>query len=694
MRPLLSLFALLLVVAGSPLIAEDGEPVAWTVLEMPAAEGGMVFELVGLSSADSQAPEIKARRKTADEAYAAAKAGWEERRKAFEAVKENFARSYRKVEPEPAKPQLKFLGQPLKEKYKAEELVARLRNEALAKADPGLVRRKRVMNEKLLPYFTIGMQASADWLIETREKHGDRFACLAGYLSHAAGDDGQEPWFFRYGGLRAKFEDSRRAGVICWNTWYGLAEAAPAKYQPTPAAATPVNARVQSTMIAYWGNAKRFLQMAAEHPDVDCVLQIEPDEWGHLLLAAGFDYRKEGVVLVGGSGLPELKGLPDTVQGWAQGFRLLRDTYAPHVLLAANPSAWDRNGAMSGQKWAEYFTGMGVTAAQGWDLFITQLHDWDRGQARNGANAKYPPYTEADTVTYHGSVDRWCEWVKAIHDGTGMWGVAWQLPQGNWTYAACDGSDGHAMDNVTELLLEGYPRNQTAAKMAAAGCCMWIFSLGGVGTNVDDHKKDGITNPSPYAGNRGLKSGYADDDGGYLRLRSADYFRNPVPILGKLVPQAKAKREARAEGTAEVRAGAETPPRPVLADPGQRTAYAGRLRTAALAEISARREPQFEFSAFPSKATLRRIDSDGTMTLAIAGTGEMTAPWEKLTDGDLARLAVAVQRGDDQERRALAGFFLLLTGERSAAREHLMKAGAAASAVEAAFALTPPTPAP
>ena len=690
MRPILALFAALLITVQ--LVAAEVEPVAWTVLQVPAADGGMAFELVGLSRADPQAPEIKERRKAADDAYAAAKAAWEERRKAFEAVKENSSKSFRKVEAEPLKPQLKFLGQPLKEKYKAEELLAKLRNEALAKADPGLARRKRVMTEKLLPYFTIGMQASADWLIETRDKHGDRFACLAGYLSHATGDDGQEPWFFKYGGLKAKFEDCKRAGVICWSTWYGLAEAAPAHYQPTPAAATPVNAKVQGTMIAYWTNAKRFMQMAAEYPDVDSVLQIEPDEWGHLLLSCGFDYRKEGVILVGGSGLPELKGLPDTVQGWAQGFRTLRDTYAPHVLLAANPSAWDRNGSMSGQKWAEYFTGMGVTPTQGWDLFITQLHDWDRGQPRNGANAKYPPYTEADTVTYHGSVDRWCEWVKAIHDGTGMWGVAWQLPQGNWTYAACDGSEGHGMDNVTELLLEGYPRNQTAAKMAAAGCCMWIFSLGGAGASVDDNKKDGVTNPSPHAGNRGLKSEFADDDGGYLRLRSAEYFKNPVPIQGKPIPQGKAK--AKPEKPAEDKPAVAAEPRPTLADPKERTAYAERLRTVALAEIAARREPQFEFAAFKSKATLRQIDGDGTMTLAIAGTGEMTAPWAKMSDEDLARLALVIQRNDDQERRALAGFFLLLTGERSAAQEHLMKAGAKGAAVEAAFGLTPAPSAP
>jgi hypothetical protein len=273
--------------------------------------------------------------------------------------------------------------------------------------------------------------------------------------------------------------------------------------------------------------------MAKEFEDVDCVLQIEPDEWGHLLLSCGFDWNKQGVILVGGSGLPELNGIPDTVQGWARGFRLLRDRYAPHVLLAANPSAWDRNGAMSGQKWGAYFKAMEVDRQHGWDLFITQLHDWDMGESRNGANTKWPPYTEADTVTYHGSVDNWCAWIEPIHKATGMWGVGWQLPQGNWTYAACDGSAGHGMDNVTELLLENHPANRVASRMAAAGCCMWIFSLGGDGANVTDERKDGITNPTPHAGNKGKRSEWPDDDGGYLRLKGSVYFKHPVPIQAK-----------------------------------------------------------------------------------------------------------------------------------------------------------------
>jgi len=690
------LLCLLLPIACA--LAEDvpaapAEVVGWAVIQTTDHAGAVSVVLVGLSQTGAAAPEFKAVQTAANEAYAKAKAGWDERRKAWEAEKANAGKPFRKSEPEPDKPVVKLVGTPQKDKAKAEEQFAKLTHEVMAKADPGAARRKKVITEQLLQHFTIGIQATPEWIIETREKHGARWAVMAGYLSHVVDTpndtEGKDVWFFKYGALRAKFEGSRAAKVICWNTWYGLAEAPPAKYQPTPAAATPVNAKVQSTMIAYWSMTKKFLQMAKEFEDVDCVLQIEPDEWGHLLLGCNWEYEKEGVVLVGGSGMPELKGLPDSVKGWARAFRVLRDLYAPHVILAANPSAWDRNGSMSGEKWGEHFNRLEVNAKNGWDLFITQLHDWDRGQVRNGGNAKWPPYSEADTVTYHGSVDNWCAWIKPIHEATGMWGVAWQLPQGNWTYATVDGSDGHAMDNVTELLLDNHPANKVASRMAAAGCPMWIFSLGGGGANVTDDKKDGITDPSPRSGNKGRKSEYADDDGGYLRLKGGEYFRNPVPILGKPLAQAGRKKGEAESATAARPAPPKAEARPTaqLADPAQKEAWIGRLRTAAEAEIAAKREPLFELASLRAQATLRELRADGTMVVALAGTGEMTVAWAKLSDRDRANLAVGMARRNDAQLNALAAFFLLLAGDESSARDFLMKSGEQGAAVEAAFGL-------
>jgi hypothetical protein len=687
--PALLLLPLLLVSAEATPPTITADPVAWAVVLTTDPSGTQSVTLVGLSQAGASAPEIKALQQNAAEVWTAAKQAWDERRKAYEADRANGGRSFRRTEPEPAKPVVKVIGSPLKDKSAAEDLLAKASRDMLAKSDPGAARRAAVMSEQLLPYFTIGIQATPEWIIETREAQGDRWACMAGYLSHVVdtpGDvEGKDTWFFKYGGLRAKFEGARAAKVICWNTWYGLAEAPPARYKPTPAAATPVNAKVQSTMIAYWSLAKKFLLMAKEFEDVDCVMQIEPDEWGHLLLSCGFDGNKEGVVLVGGSGMPELRGIPDTVKGYAYAFRVLRDLYAPHVLLAANPSAWDRNGTMSGERWGKYFNALEVNQKNGWDLFITQLHDWDAGQVRNGSRAVYPPYTEANTITYHGSVDAWCAWIKPIHEATGMWGVAWQLPLGNATYATCDGSDGHGMDGVAELLLDNHPANRVAARMATAGCCMWIFSLGGDGSNVFDAKKDGVTNPTPHAGSKGLKSIFPDDDGGYLRLMGAEYFKHPVPILARPAA-AKAAKATKGKPIPDPLPAKAVPQ---LQDKTLAGTWNARLHSTVQAELHAHRELRFKLSALRAEVTLRDLRPDGTVVVAIAGGGEMSLQWTQLDTRDLAALAVSLSAAhrDDADVQALAAFHLLLAGDEAAARECLSAAGTAAAEVERAFGL-------
>jgi hypothetical protein len=211
---------------------------------------------------------------------------------------------------------------------------------------------------------------------------------------------------------------------------------------------------------------------------------------------------------------------------------------------------------------------------------------------------------------------------------------------------------------------------------------MWIFSLGGEGSNVTDAKKDGITNPAPYAGNKGQKSLFPDDDGGYLRLMGGAYFKNPVPILGKVATQGKKKAEAEPKPKVEAR------PAPQLADQALKAAWIMRLRTAAAGELKAGREPQFELASMRAKATLRELRDDGTMVLAIAGTGEMTFAWAKFGDRDRAGLADAMARRNEAELQGLAAFFLLLVGDEAAGREHLMRAQGLAAEIEQAFGLT------
>jgi hypothetical protein len=42
-----------------------------------------------------------------------------------------------------------------------------------------------------------------------------------------------------------------------------------------------------------------------------------------------------------------------------------------------------------------------------------------------------------------------------------------------------------------------------------------------------DWTRDGVTNPAPINGNN-LVATYADDDGGYIRLKGAEYYQTGV----------------------------------------------------------------------------------------------------------------------------------------------------------------------
>lgn len=126
--------------------------------------------------------------------------------------------------------------------------------------------------------------------------------------------------------------------------------------------------------------------------------------------------------------------------------------------------------------------------------------------------------------------------------------------------------------------------------------------------------------------------------------------------------------------------------RPVLAVPAARAAWVARLREAAAADAAAGRGPRFVLAALKSPAVIQAIAGDGTMTLAIEGSGAMTAPWAGLRESELAGIASDLARGDAPARQALAGFFLMLNGEAEAARLRLMRAGEGAAEVEAAFA--------
>jgi len=387
--------------------------------------------------------------------------------------------------------------------------------------DPGAASRKKIFRDRFLDHFSLGVEAPLPWIEETRSQNGCRWDCTVCYLSGGAAT-GEKPFWLNYGNSPQRMvADARKSGVVPWFTFYALAQSAPARYKPGPDKATPINAKVPATMKEYFTLFKAIVEGAGKEAPWPVMVHVEPDEWCHLLISGGMDPAKVDVK-VGSCGMDELKGLPDNLFGYASAFKKLRDLYAPqNVLLGCNPSAWDANGSMSGPK-----MGQTMKAVAGdWDFAVFETADRDKGMT-----GKAPPYGQEVGVT--GSLESHLKWIADFHAASGLYVFIWQVAAGNSYFSTCNNTPGHYCDNLVELLLEDYPKNPTIGRYVRSGCVGWMLQGGqGDSTRVYDFKKDGITNPPAILGNAGHKSEYADDDGGYMRLRGGAYYKKPFPIL-------------------------------------------------------------------------------------------------------------------------------------------------------------------
>ncbi len=548
--------------------------------------------------------------------------------------------------------------------------------------DLGREARKQLFRERFLDHFMLGIEAPGEWLKETREKNGCRWDAQVGYLSGGAAKE--EPWWLKYSNHPAvRIKECKAVNAVTWFTWYLLADSAPANYKPGPAQATPVNAKVAATMRSYFELFKRLMQICGEHAPHPCAVQIEPDEWGHLLLSAGMDPAKVDVK-VGSTGMEELKGLPDNLFGWAAAFKRLRDAYAPtNVLLGCNPSGWDWRGSLSGKNFGRIIK----EVAPDYDFAVFETGDRDKGM-----HGKAPPYGEQSGICE--TFDNHIAWIRDFHEATGLYVFVWQVAMGNTHFATCNNTPGHYGDNLAQKILEDYPRNDTIARYVQAGCAGWMFNAGqGDSTHVYDQRKDGVTNPPPIAGNLGNKSEYPDDDGGYLRLRAAAYYKKPFAILGKAAGGGAAASAwpspFKPKPAAEAAGGAAEakPPAPERkpASPEALEAWDGKLRASVLAKLQAGKKPTFVLSMVGGPVEIASLDGKGGMKLNAAGSA-LFLSWTTLKLEDKKALAAGLASSDEPGDLALAAFYALAAGNEKAAEPYLRRLGEKdAEAVRAAF---------
>jgi len=315
-------------------------------------------------------------------------------------------------------------------------------------------------------------------------------------------------------------QESEKLGIIPVFTYYGLIRLSPAKVEPVDLAADLAKTvRDTGTMKKYFNDVKLLMQKvgATTKP---VIVHVEPGVWAQFLTSPAF--RSHGLekipVSVRSSGVPELEGLDDTAASFGKAFGVLRDRYAPNVLLAWHVAKGD---GLAPETAAEALLKCGA-----WELLFTEVADRDAG-FKEARGAKGAWWTDKDFADFR-------EWGREIYARTGLPLMIWRIPLGNTHMATCNNTAWHYMDNRAEHWLEGYPANRRIAEWADAGFLGLLFGGGTNDCTVHrDNAKDGVTNPTPVAGNKGEPSTFPDDDGGYLRLRAGNYYKTgPLRLAG------------------------------------------------------------------------------------------------------------------------------------------------------------------
>ena len=197
---------------------------------------------------------------------------------------------------------------------------------------------------------------------------------------------------------------------------------------------------------------------------------MEPDLWGYVEHVARGDDAATVPAQVSATGLPELAGLPNDVSGFAQAVVRLRDSLAPHVLLAYNLSIWGtgvdiqysdppkRDIDRLAAKAAAYYRSLHAH----FDLTFSEFSDRDAGFKQviygDGGASWWKPADFGRNVRFLGRYSR------ASHQAIAIW----QIPLGNTEMRAENNTMGHFQDNRVQWLL-GKGGDGTCASTARRG---------------------------------------------------------------------------------------------------------------------------------------------------------------------------------------------------------------------------------
>jgi hypothetical protein len=269
-------------------------------------------------------------------------------------------------------------------------------------------------------------------------------------------------------------------------------------------------------MRMYWNNVKKFLK-AVGSADEPAALSLESSFWSLLEQQQGFvGLQPDAIsVKVASTGVPELAHLNDTLVGFVDAWRILRDRYAPQAILVYPFAPYGADNVSlpkdtpprsvllsSAEHSAQWFERISPDTFQ---MAAFSLDDTEYGQDPNPELN----WTDAKKELALQYIRRWTSLTRIP--------VVWEsTPVGNTIYRTIDNKPYHWSDTWAQWLLRDGARNLVRSRDAGV-----IGVYFGVTSGLHDPSSetcpcdaahDGITN----GGRRGLISTSPDDDGGYI----------------------------------------------------------------------------------------------------------------------------------------------------------------------------------
>jgi hypothetical protein len=147
--------------------------------------------------------------------------------------------------------------------------------------------------------------------------------------------------------------ESEAHRIIPVFSYYEIRQSWPGAGVADEASADLGNLANVATMRSYYLTLELFYRRAASAKG-PVVLQIEPDLFGYVEQHAGHGDASTVPAAVASTGVPALRGLPNTAAGFAQAVLVLRDRLSPRVIVGYRRTASSRAGGTPAPAPAEH----------------------------------------------------------------------------------------------------------------------------------------------------------------------------------------------------------------------------------------------------------------------------------------------------------------------------------------------------